>query len=477
MQSLLRWGIENSTPQNTNTTPNTTTPTPNTTNNNNAPPARRTDLHPEIIDLLLGKSDAQLMKEAMAIAVDEGNTEEDRVSALDNLEMVSYFIVVVVVVVVVLIEQIDNANDLANLKMWDPLHALLTSSTDSITTQTLWVIGTALQNNPSAQDAYLKLNPLPTLTSFLSPTTSPSPSKHLRSKAIYALSGLLKHNAPALLQLGVTDADGCDGWDKIRLALQDPDISIRRKTLFLLNALLISSPSPDSPSPDSPSPGNLHTPSQNLHTPSQNSQNSQNPQHPQHPHHPIHPNSHSMHLSDPSRPSTAPPTYEALRTHGIIDTLIDGLTRFMPHGEDSVEGEDGETRDTGEEVDREFEEMGVTLLNTYLSHSHSHSPSQSPSQTHTQPQSQHPTPPLPASQKTRLRDWISSLTKDAFSNESDETPENGLGNETSGNGLGNGTSDNGLGNGTSGNGGNKTLAERWGMSVKEVEDFVGLVVG
>ncbi|KAJ4496245.1 nucleotide exchange factor Fes1-domain-containing protein [Lentinula edodes] len=456
MQSLLRWGIENSTPQNTtntntnNTNNNTNTPnTPNTTttnnNNNNAPPARRPDLHPEIIDLLLGKSDAQLMKEAMAIAVDEGNTEEDRVSALDNLEM--------------LIEQIDNANDLENLKMWDPLHALLTSSTDGITTQTLWVIGTALQNNPSAQDAYLKLNPLPTLTSFLSP--SPSPSKPLRSKAIYALSGLLKHNAPALLQLGITDADGCDGWDKIRIALQDPDITIRRKTLFLLNALLISSPDPS----PSHSPENLHTPSQNLHTPSQHSQNAQNP---------IHPNSHSMHLSDPSRAATAPPTYEALRTHGIIDTLIAGLTRSLPYGGDGDtrgEVDTKENGDTKEEVDGEFEEMGVGLLNTYLTHSLTHT--QSPSQPQTQPQ--HPTPPLTASQKTRLRDWISSLTKDSFSNESDETSENGLGHGTSENGLGNETSGNGGDEETSGNGGNKKLAERWGMSVGEVEDFVRMV--
>ncbi|KAJ4466073.1 nucleotide exchange factor Fes1-domain-containing protein [Lentinula lateritia] len=290
MQSLLRWGIENSTPQ-----------------NNNTAPARRTDLNPEIIDLLLGKSDAQLMKEAMTIAVDEGNSEEDRVSALDNLEM--------------LIEQIDNANNLENLKMWDPLHALLTSSPDSITTQTLWVIGTALQNNPSAQDAYLKLNPLPTLTSFLSPSPSPSPSpsKHLRSKAIYALSGLLKHNAPALLQLGVKHSDGRNGWDTLRLALQDPDISIRRKTLFLLNALLISS--------HSPSPPTNHSSSRT-----------------------IHPNSHAIHLSNPSRVSTSPPTLDALRTHRIIDTLIDALTHPLPYGEDGDK----------EEADREFEELGVT---------------------------------------------------------------------------------------------------------------------
>jgi hsp70-interacting protein len=45
--------------------------------------------------------------------------------------------------------------DLEKLKIWEPLHALLTaeSSTPEIKTQTLWVIGTALQNNPSAQDA------------------------------------------------------------------------------------------------------------------------------------------------------------------------------------------------------------------------------------------------------------------------------------------------------------------------------------
>ena len=77
MQSLLRWGIENSTPQDGNA--------------NAPPPTRRSDLNPEIIDLLLGKSDAELMKEAMAIAVDANRSEDDRIDALDNLEMVSLF--------------------------------------------------------------------------------------------------------------------------------------------------------------------------------------------------------------------------------------------------------------------------------------------------------------------------------------------------------------------------------------------------
>lgn len=45
--------------------------------------------------------------------------------------------------------------DLEKMKMWEPLHSLLTSDTSSpqIKMQVLWVIGTALQNNPSAQDA------------------------------------------------------------------------------------------------------------------------------------------------------------------------------------------------------------------------------------------------------------------------------------------------------------------------------------
>lgn len=39
--------------------------------------------------------------------------------------------------------------------MWEPLQSLLTSdtSTPPIKTQVLWVIGTALQNNPAAQEA------------------------------------------------------------------------------------------------------------------------------------------------------------------------------------------------------------------------------------------------------------------------------------------------------------------------------------
>lgn len=48
----------------------------------------------------------------------------------------------------------DSA-DIEKMKMWEPLQALLQSpsSSEAIKMQTLWVIGTAIQNNPSAQRA------------------------------------------------------------------------------------------------------------------------------------------------------------------------------------------------------------------------------------------------------------------------------------------------------------------------------------
>ena len=74
MQSLLRWSIENSTPYDSSPSA--------------IPPVRREDLNPEIIDMILGKPDAQLMKEDAAIAVDSSKSEDERLNALDHLEMV-----------------------------------------------------------------------------------------------------------------------------------------------------------------------------------------------------------------------------------------------------------------------------------------------------------------------------------------------------------------------------------------------------
>ncbi|KAG6914159.1 hypothetical protein DXG01_002011 [Tephrocybe rancida] len=292
MQSLLRWSIENSTPL--DSAPSA------------QPPARK-DLDPGVIDMILGRPDAELMKEDMSVATDPSKPEDERVAALDHLEM--------------LIEHIDNANDLAKLKLWEPLHALLTASTSTldIKMQALWVIGTAVQNNPSAQDSYLTLNPLPTLISFLTP--SPASTLQTRSKAIYTLSSLLKHNAPAVRAL---DNPNVDGWTHLRSALQDPEITVRRKTVFLLGALLLPS------TPPAPSSSSLAEP--------------------------IHDNSHAAYISNPDRASTSALTMSGLETHGVLQALAQALANPLPYGEDG----------DAIEPDVAFEETSVRLFHTYL---------------------------------------------------------------------------------------------------------------
>jgi len=264
------------------------------------------------------------MKKWFAVAVDSSQSEDDRVEALEQLED--------------LVEQkIDFANNLKVLKMWEPLHSLLTSDTCTLAVkiQTLSVIATAMQNNPSGQDAYFAYNPFPTLISFLVP--SPSSTVESRSKAVYALSGLLKHNAPAVSLFGSPEVDG---WTKLRDLLQDPEIKVRRKTIFLFNMLLMSTTPSDS-NPEFSSQQNFHTPSS---PPAGETQQNQ-----------IHPNSHAVLLQNPWRVVTSQPTLDAFKEHGIVSAVIEALTNPQPCGEDG----------DGDASDLQVEQFAVRLLYSY----------------------------------------------------------------------------------------------------------------
>ncbi|KAG2117160.1 armadillo-type protein [Suillus discolor] len=297
MQSLLRWGVENSSP--------------------NEAPQPTNKLDPGIIDHILGKPDAQLMKEALTVGLDERQAEDDRLQALDDLEM--------------LVQNIDNANDLAKLGIWQPLHNLLLASTtsDALRMQTLWIIGTALQNNPAAQLAYFDLDPLPALLKSLSPSSN---SAETRSRALYALSGLLKLNAAAVQKMSVVE-----GWSALRMCLEDSEIRVRRKTTFLLNTLLL----PTSSSSQVNLQPNISLPTSENAPP------------------PIHANSHASMLSDPSSVSTSALTLAAIQEEGeqggsLLDALISALIEPVPFG---VDGEI--------DKDDQFQENIVGILYTF----------------------------------------------------------------------------------------------------------------
>ncbi|EKM82864.1 hypothetical protein AGABI1DRAFT_111428 [Agaricus bisporus var. burnettii JB137-S8] len=343
MQSLLRWSLENSSPQ-------------DGSSSGDGAVASRRELDPGIIDMILGKPDAVQLKEDVSVAVDAERSEDDRLAALDHMEM--------------LVENIDNANDLKKLDLWQPLLSLLdsTSSSTEIKVQVLWVLGTALQNNPAAQDVYLAYKPLPTLLGFLTP--SPSTTVATRSKALYTLSGLLKHNAPAVKEL---DNPESGGWVQLRGALQDPEISVRRKTAFLLNSLILpTNPNPVAAQQSTPRsiapPTNATTdsipsatvesasiigPTTSMSTMSTTPAESHSAGDSQNG--PVHPNSHDAYLKDPSRTDTSTASLEAFDRYNIVGAVISSVVDPVPFGQD---GENDKS-------DADYEEKAMHLLHAY----------------------------------------------------------------------------------------------------------------
>ncbi|KAG8942760.1 hsp70 nucleotide exchange factor fes1 [Tulasnella sp. 424] len=251
---------------------------------NYVPPRPLQELDPGLVDMILGKPDAVRMRDAMAVAVDESKSEEERVVALDDLEL--------------LIESLDNANDMEVLKLWEPILNLTTSPLPAISAQALWVVGTAVQNNPKSQTAFLKHEPFPTIINALSSDTS---TNEVRAKALYVLSGALRHNREAVVKF--TEAKG---WKALKAALEDPHITVRRKTAFLLNALLL----PDGTLPSS--------------TPS------------------------SLQTSDLTR--------SAIDTHNILSSLTSSIVNPKPFGRNADQTQ----------PDADYEEKAVRVVVTYL---------------------------------------------------------------------------------------------------------------
>jgi hsp70-interacting protein len=133
--------------------------------------------------------------------------------------------------------------------MWDSLINLSKSEEDEIRQYCLWIIGTAIQNNPKAQHSvglaiiatacyltfvsvfslqYLSYNPLPHLISGLT-SENQQWSSATRSKAIYCISNALRHNVRA-----VQGFDSLGGWKMLAAALQGKNVEFHiRDTLAL----------------------------------------------------------------------------------------------------------------------------------------------------------------------------------------------------------------------------------------------------
>ncbi|KAF8471931.1 nucleotide exchange factor Fes1-domain-containing protein [Kalaharituber pfeilii] len=162
MESLLKWGLENSTPS-------------------ADPSSNRTKLDTAALAQLFGAADdATLMKEAMAAITNPEVSLEDKQIAFDNLEM--------------LCEGLDNANNLENLNLWEPLIAQFDSPEPELRFMAAWVCGTAVQNNIKTQRKFHSAGGThKAINAFLN-----DPSEKVRAKSVYAISSTIRNYEPAL---------------------------------------------------------------------------------------------------------------------------------------------------------------------------------------------------------------------------------------------------------------------------------------
>lgn len=120
------------------------------------------------------------MVEAMEAIQDSEVSLDQKMIAFDNFEL--------------LIEQLDNANNIENLKLWEPLISMLSSPESELRRMAAWCCGTAVQNNEKSQAAFNAHNGVPKLLEL----ALKDPANEVRKKAVYALSSQIRNSPEAL---------------------------------------------------------------------------------------------------------------------------------------------------------------------------------------------------------------------------------------------------------------------------------------
>ncbi|KAK8160311.1 nucleotide exchange factor Fes1-domain-containing protein [Phyllosticta citrichinensis] len=195
LQNLLRWGIENSEATRATTHPADSTAATTTSNDSTQPTNAqpRTQLTPEVLAALLGgPSDADLMRESMTALHSPETDLAAKLTAFDNFHD--------------LIEQIDNANNITPLQLWDPLLQLLAADEPQLRAGAAASVGAAVENNVKGQQTVFDKGVLPTLVGL----AREDADEGVRKKAIGALSKGVRNFQPALDQ--VVETLGDERW-------------------------------------------------------------------------------------------------------------------------------------------------------------------------------------------------------------------------------------------------------------------------
>lgn len=167
LSTLLKWSTENSGPG-----------APNGTNGSTAPQEAR-PFNPDALNALFGgPSDADLLKLSMSaiLSSDPEISLDDKLIAFDNFEQ--------------LIENLDNANNLEPLALWEPLIRCLGHAEREIRRYAAWCIGTSVQNNEKSQRCALEHGAVQALVAV---AVGEDEGREVRRKAVYGLSSLVRN--------------------------------------------------------------------------------------------------------------------------------------------------------------------------------------------------------------------------------------------------------------------------------------------
>lgn len=120
------------------------------------------------------------MKESMAAILDPEMPLPDKEIAFDNFELC--------------VENLDNANNIENLKLWPPLLSQLSARESQLRFMAAWCCGTAVQNNFKSQEAMHKHGGVSKIIDLV----LKDPEEKVRTKAVYALSSQIRNQGPSL---------------------------------------------------------------------------------------------------------------------------------------------------------------------------------------------------------------------------------------------------------------------------------------
>ena len=172
---------------------------------------------PKMLEQLFGGPDEPaLMKQAIMVIDNEEATLENKEIAFDNFEM--------------LIENMDNANNIENIKLWSSVIDKMSPKTPtSLRVYAASCAGIAVQNNPKSQEDFLKYDGLEQLINICNEEGVPT---ELRLKPLFAISSLIRN-----FESGYAKFDELDGWSVVKFKESD-DHKIKLRILSLVSAIL-----------------------------------------------------------------------------------------------------------------------------------------------------------------------------------------------------------------------------------------------